>query len=602
MKFGVAALIVAVLATATNTLVSSHDCDNYEELPTAGGLVSLFGMDYLEDGSYCVPVWDSDVPIIADPHYDDSEMSYTTASSSNLFVLTNEDNPYHWCWDACEHYESDSEEEIHNAFGDDYYYNYKYGYGYGEGTAVGGSEDEYEYCWAECQTNFTFYYGLSYFHRLQHDETWHFYFGDTLYLYELDNNAAGDMRVTKLGADILNGEVYQYTVKAGTWFGAQVNPKSESENIPYSFGATMYSPLYEEGNYELAEMNDNYTIFDVVYTNAKDKIVELSYFPDYVKPADADDAFAEEGEHSLCRSDHNHGEEEDYDYDFLTLDEIVDHYDMEEAPHKTGYYTIDYESEETVLTNYGGLKPSQSSMYYAMNDTVFFHKQQSDETYHFYRGEPIILYHIDDTASPRILRAVPIGNDLAIGEIPHYTVPKDTWIAYEFKNNNFTYWNNTNSTPYALMGLTNAPAYHLEDMEYGTPEAMIENFPEFESTISSLYATGSAQGSGEVVYIEVPGLPDDEGIGALDTDSSISALQSSQNAANEGKSISTGGKVFLFMVATLALLAIIALFVKVGPLHRNNKKVSSRSTQVSQVLVMCERDGKIEDTEVVSVA
>lgn len=61
---------------------------------------------------------------------------------------------------------------------------------------------------------------FSAFHRIKSDEMWHFYAGQALEVLEL--TTTGELRCTRLGPDILQGEVLQYVVPAGTWFAARV--------------------------------------------------------------------------------------------------------------------------------------------------------------------------------------------------------------------------------------------------------------------------------------------------------------------------------------------------------------------------------------------
>ena len=61
---------------------------------------------------------------------------------------------------------------------------------------------------------------FSAFHRIKSDELWHFYYGDTLEVLEIDEN--GKLKITDLGNKIEEGDVFQYTVKANTWFGSRV--------------------------------------------------------------------------------------------------------------------------------------------------------------------------------------------------------------------------------------------------------------------------------------------------------------------------------------------------------------------------------------------
>ncbi|MEN9942222.1 MAG: hypothetical protein RLZZ91_223 [Bacteroidota bacterium] len=61
-------------------------------------------------------------------------------------------------------------------------------------------------------------------HRIKSEEIWYFHDGHTLEIIELDSN--GNEMITRLGKDILNGEVLQHVVPANTWFGARLTTDS----------------------------------------------------------------------------------------------------------------------------------------------------------------------------------------------------------------------------------------------------------------------------------------------------------------------------------------------------------------------------------------
>jgi hypothetical protein len=61
---------------------------------------------------------------------------------------------------------------------------------------------------------------FSAFHKIQSDEMWHFYAGQALEVLELKER--GELGCTRLGSDILGGEVHQHVVRANTWFASRV--------------------------------------------------------------------------------------------------------------------------------------------------------------------------------------------------------------------------------------------------------------------------------------------------------------------------------------------------------------------------------------------
>jgi hypothetical protein len=86
--------------------------------------------------------------------------------------------------------------------------------------------------------------GFSALHRLRGDEILHFYLGDpieSLLLY-----ADGSCRRVVLGADILNGQVVQLLIPAGTWQGHRVRPGGQ-----YSLIGSSMTPGYDDADFEL---------------------------------------------------------------------------------------------------------------------------------------------------------------------------------------------------------------------------------------------------------------------------------------------------------------------------------------------------------------
>lgn len=61
---------------------------------------------------------------------------------------------------------------------------------------------------------------FSAFHKIRSDEMWHFYAGQALEVLEI--SPAGDLRCTRVGSDVLQGEVCQHVVPAHTWFASRV--------------------------------------------------------------------------------------------------------------------------------------------------------------------------------------------------------------------------------------------------------------------------------------------------------------------------------------------------------------------------------------------
>ena len=98
------------------------------------------------------------------------------------------------------------------------------------------------------------YFLLSYgqfsaFHKILSDEMWHFYAGQTLTIYEIENN--GNLITHQLGADLEKGEKFQCVIKAGNWFGS----RCEIANGFSLVGCTV-SPGFDFADFELANRNE----------------------------------------------------------------------------------------------------------------------------------------------------------------------------------------------------------------------------------------------------------------------------------------------------------------------------------------------------------
>jgi predicted cupin superfamily sugar epimerase len=105
---------------------------------------------------------------------------------------------------------------------------------------------------------------FSAFHRIKSDECWHFYAGDPLLIYIIEQN--GELEVISLGNDLENGQSFQYVVPANCWFASRPAPGSE-----YCFVGCTVSPGFEFEDFELADGTE----LSVMYPQHKSIIKEL---------------------------------------------------------------------------------------------------------------------------------------------------------------------------------------------------------------------------------------------------------------------------------------------------------------------------------------
>lgn len=89
-------------------------------------------------------------------------------------------------------------------------------------------------------------HGFSAFHRIKSDELWHFYAGDPLVIYEIDQS--GEMTEHLLGNDLEKAQSLFCVIKKGNWFGSKVADGGE-----YGLAGCTVAPGFDFNDFELAE-------------------------------------------------------------------------------------------------------------------------------------------------------------------------------------------------------------------------------------------------------------------------------------------------------------------------------------------------------------
>ncbi len=149
---------------------------------------------------------------------------------------------------------------------------------------------------------------------------------------------------------------------------------------------------------------------------------------------------------------------------------------LELLPHpEGGYYKEVYRSTEEVVAELlplqrTGIRSINTAIYYLLEKEIFsaFHRIKSDEIWHFYDGEPIIIYAIDKNGKLEEL--------LLDKNNPMQIIPKDAWFAAELKDKN----------SFALVGCTVAPGFDFEDFEMGERTRLLSEYPDHKILIGRL--------------------------------------------------------------------------------------------------------------------
>lgn len=95
---------------------------------------------------------------------------------------------------------------------------------------------------------------FSAFHRLKSDEMWHYYHGNSMFVYVIAED--GRLSVIKLGININDGEVFQALVPAGCWFAS--HPKNFNS---FSLVGCTVAPGFDFDDFEMARRQNLIELF-----------------------------------------------------------------------------------------------------------------------------------------------------------------------------------------------------------------------------------------------------------------------------------------------------------------------------------------------------
>jgi predicted cupin superfamily sugar epimerase len=163
----------------------------------------------------------------------------------------------------------------------------------------------------------------------------------------------------------------------------------------------------------------------------------------------------------------------------ITHQQLIEHYQLQPHP-EGGWYTQTYKSSENIeaaaLPNrFTGDRPFSTAILFLLEQGNFsaFHRIRSDECWHFYAGDPLLIYvlQLDGT-----LTVTTLGNDILQGQLFQYVVPAHCWFA---------------SIPaagsvFSLVGCTVAPGFDFADFEMAKRNSLATLFPQHHTIIDSL--------------------------------------------------------------------------------------------------------------------
>lgn len=153
----------------------------------------------------------------------------------------------------------------------------------------------------------------------------------------------------------------------------------------------------------------------------------------------------------------------------------VDRLQLDPHP-EGGFFKETYRSPTTSsFENFSADRHVSTGIYFLLTAGNFsaFHRIKSDEMWHFYTGDPLSIYVIDENGKDHEIK---LGLNLDAGEVPQAVVPANCWFASRVKEGGV----------YGLVGCTVAPGFDFEDFEMADRHQLIDEYPQHEELITSL--------------------------------------------------------------------------------------------------------------------
>ena len=160
-------------------------------------------------------------------------------------------------------------------------------------------------------------------------------------------------------------------------------------------------------------------------------------------------------------------------------DQLIQKYNLEPHP-EGGWYKQTYKSNEQTAAKalperFNGDRAFSTAIYFLLEQEDFsaFHRIKSDECWHFYAGDPLLIYIIDHNGE---LRIISVGNDFKQGQSFQYVVPANCWFASR----------PAPGSEYCFVGCTVSPGFEFEDFELASAAELSAIYPEHIKIIEQL--------------------------------------------------------------------------------------------------------------------
>ena len=151
----------------------------------------------------------------------------------------------------------------------------------------------------------------------------------------------------------------------------------------------------------------------------------------------------------------------------LAKDDLIRRFELQAHP-EGGYFRETYRSAAKVNREGAGqTRAASTAIYYLLCDGAHsaWHRIKSDEVWHFYAGEPLLVHVLDENGQRVTHR---LGNALTHpGTVFQAVVSAGLWFAAECED----------QATFALVGCTVAPGFEFSEFELADVDALRSTYP-----------------------------------------------------------------------------------------------------------------------------
>jgi len=163
----------------------------------------------------------------------------------------------------------------------------------------------------------------------------------------------------------------------------------------------------------------------------------------------------------------------------LIVNTLIQRYGLEPHP-EGGWYKQTYKSDEQIAAGalperFSAPRVFSTAIYFLLEKGNFsaFHRIKSDECWHFYAGNPLLIYIIERSGE---LKVISLGSDHEKGQSFQYVVPANCWFASR----------PAPESEYCFVGCTVSPGFEFDDFELADATELSTIYPQHKPIIIEL--------------------------------------------------------------------------------------------------------------------